>query len=99
MDKSEEFYVDARTLADDDLYELFAYADEHGDRVTALACNREITNRCRGIVTVTNVPGWLLWLPRSFWHTKPVGEGRGLTLSDTPEPSGFWVRLLRFLFE
>lgn len=70
-EQAQDDWVDIRSLDDDDLYTLFAWADEHDDGSTALQCNREITRRCQGVHTIHHVPGWLLWLPKAFWHAKP----------------------------
>ncbi len=72
--------ADLTVLADDDLYSLFAIADQVNDKPLATACDQEITRRAgQHSPTVTHeVPAGLAkWLPRAFWHQKPEGEGRG----------------------
>jgi hypothetical protein len=69
-------YTDLRTLSDQDLYTLFANADDDDDHEAALSASLEIARRCKMPVQVTHsVPKWLLWLPRGIWHTKPSGGG------------------------
>jgi hypothetical protein len=67
---------DLATMTDDELYLAFEVADEEGASLLATAIADEIQRRAR-ITTVHEVPRWLQWLPRAFWHTKPEGEGSG----------------------
>lgn len=67
-----------RTLSDDDVYELWADADDQHNPEIATAAQAEIVRRCnRPAPTSHNVPKWLTWLPRGMWHTKPSGGGEG----------------------
>lgn len=68
--------LNVRDLADQDLYDLFASADEHQDERLCQLCIDEITRRCQLSPTVEHeVPALLGWLPKGIWHTKPGGGG------------------------
>jgi hypothetical protein len=72
--------LDVRNMSDDDLYELFAAADDHNDAELAGMCAAEIQRRAAGPCPTTHsLPKWLLWLPKGMWHTKPGGGGEGLS--------------------
>lgn len=67
-----------QSLSDDELYSAFADADDAGDDELCRLCIDEIERRCRLSPSVVHeLPSWLSFLPRVFWHSKPVGEGRG----------------------
>jgi hypothetical protein len=81
MDSPRSEYVNLPALSDDDLWDAFAWADEHNDRETAVRCSREITRRCNlPAPVVTDMPPWLQWLTAKLGLWKQgstVGEGRG----------------------
>lgn len=92
---TQEFFIDVWKLADDDLYELFAYSDDHNDRETALAANMEITRRARYRITVVGYPpGWIFFLPRSWWHARPPLPCSPSVYGDAPAVRpNLWRRL------
>lgn len=78
MHKPDRDELDYSSMSIERLCELWDLSQRTQNETLTTELLEEFTRRAERPARVTHdLPRWLHWLPRPFWHQKPVGEGRG----------------------